>query len=130
MMRRPTRTAVAAAGLLFAVDASGQTTSSPPGPSPEAAMDSWSFTTSAYTYLVPDSQNYVNPNLAADRGWLHLEARYNYEALKSGSLWVGRNFKSGDKLALEVTPMVGGVFGDLTGIAPGYNLSVSYWNCQ
>jgi hypothetical protein len=70
-------TAVAAAAVLLAVNASGQTTSSLPGPSPEAATDSWSFTASAYTYLVPDSQNYVKPNLAADRGWLHPEARYS-----------------------------------------------------
>ncbi len=27
---------------------------------------------------------------------------------------------------LAVTPMLGGVFGDLTGVAPGYNLSLSY----
>lgn len=121
---------VAPAAALLAVNGPGKTTSSPPGPSPEAATDSWSFTASTYTHLVPASQNYVNPNFAADRGRLHLEARYNDETLKSASLWVGRHFKGGDKLALEMTPMVGGVFGDLMGIAPGYNLSVSYWNCQ
>ena len=68
----------------------------------------------------------MNPNFTADRGWFHLEGRYNYEAFKAGSLWVGRNFKAGEKLGLAVTPMVGGVFGDLTGIALGYNLSLSY----
>jgi hypothetical protein len=95
-------------------------------------MNPWSFNASAYTYLVPDSQNYVNPNFTADRGWFHLEARYNYEAIKAGSLWVGYNFQVGSKLALvfAVTPMVGAVFGDLNGIAPGYNLSLSYWKVE
>ena len=123
MMSR-TLAAVAAALVLLADHASGQaTTSSPPGSSPQAATSPWSFTASAYAYLVADSRNYVNPNFTADRGWFHLEGRYNYEALKRGSLWVGRNFKAGGKLGLAVTPMVGGVFGDLTGIAPGFPLS-------
>ena len=124
-------TALSAALVLLAANASGQTTpGTPHGPSPEPTTNPWSFNASAYTYLVPDSENYVNPNFTADRGWLHLEARYNYEAQKAGSLWVGRNFSFGDKLALEVTPMVGGVFGDLNGIAPGYNLSLSYWKVE
>ena len=122
---------VAMAVVLVAGKISGQTTScGPPGPSPEAAADSWSFNASAYTYLVPDSENYVNPNFTADHGWLHLEARYNYEAQRAGSLWLGRNFKVGDKLALEVTPMVGGVFGNLAGVAPGCNWSLSYWKIE
>jgi hypothetical protein len=123
--------ALSAALVLLAANASGQTT---PGtstaPSSEPTSPLWSFNLSAYTYLVPDSENYVNPNFTADRGWLHLEARYNYEAQKAGSLWVGRNFSFGDKLAFEVIPMVGGVFGDLNGIAPGYDLSLSYWKVE
>src|SRR6266480_2439497 len=56
----------------------------------------------------------------------HLEARYNYESIKTGSLWLGYNFSVGKKLVLEATPMFGGVFGDITGIAPGYAISISY----
>jgi hypothetical protein len=92
----------------------------------EAPPNQWSFSASVYGYLVPESRDYVNPNLTADRGWVHLEARYNYEALETGSLWVGYNFSVGEKLLFEFTPMLGGVFGDLTGVAPGYNLSLSY----
>ncbi len=55
-----------------------------------------------------------------------MEARYNYEALKTGSLWLGYNFSLGDKLVLEATPMLGGVFGNSTGVAPGYTISFSY----
>jgi hypothetical protein len=122
---------VAVALVLMAGRMAGQTGSSgPPGSSPEAAGNPWAFTASAYTFLVPDSENYVNPNFTADRGGLHLEARYNYEAQKAGSLWVGHNFEVGDKLALAVTPMVGGVFGNLAGVAPGCNWSLSYWKLE
>ena len=62
----------------------------------------------------------------ADRGWLHLEARLNYENLETGSVWAGYNFSGGEMLEWELTPMVGGVFGDTTGIAPGYEASVSW----
>jgi hypothetical protein len=68
----------------------------------------------------------VNPNFTADRDWLHLEARYNYEALKTGSLWLGYNFSAGEKLVFDATPMIGGVFGNITGLAPGYAISISY----
>jgi hypothetical protein len=90
----------------------------------------WSFSASAYTYVVPDSSDYVQPTLTADRGWLHLEARYNYEDLETGSAWVGYNFSGGEKLAWEFTPMLGGVFGDTTGIAPGYKGSLSWWKLE
>jgi len=79
---------------------------------------------------VPDGQSYVSPDFSADRGWLHLEARYNDEALKTGSLWAGYNFSAGKKLVLDVTPMVGGVFGNLNGVAPGYLLTLTYERVQ
>jgi hypothetical protein len=124
-------TALSTTLVLLAASASGQTTpDTPQGPSPEPTTKPWAFNASAYTYLLPDHKNYVNLNFTADRGWLHLEARYNYEAQKAGSLWLGRNFSFGEKLVLAVTPMVGGVFGDLNGIAPGYNLSLSYWKVE
>ena len=63
---------------------------------PDADEEAWSFSASAYTYAVPDDSNYVQPTFTADRGWLHLEARYNYEALDTGSAWIGYNF-SGDE---------------------------------
>jgi hypothetical protein len=90
----------------------------------------WSFSASAYTYVVPDSGNYVQPTFTADRGWLHLEARYNYEALDTGSAWVGYNFSGGEQLAWEFTPMLGGVFGDTAGIAPGYKGSLGLWKLE
>ena len=96
----------------------------------EADEKAWSFSVSASTYIVPDSREYVQPTVTADRGWLHLEARYNYEALDTGSAWVGYNLSGGEKLAWEFTPMLGGVFGDTTGIAPGYKGSLSWWKLE
>jgi len=98
---------------------------------PKDADDkAWSFSVSAYTYIVPDGRDYVQPTVTADRDWLHLEARYNYEALDSGSAWVGYNFSGGKKLAWEFTPMLGGVFGDTKGVAPGYKGSLGWWKVE
>jgi hypothetical protein len=106
------------------------TVSNQPDAVPKASTDEgWSFAASAYTYIVPDS-NYLQPTVTADRGWLHLEARYNYEALDTGSAWFGYNFSGGETLAWEVTPMFGGVFGDTDGVAPGYKGSLSWWKLE
>lgn len=96
---------------------------------PERAKE-WSFSASAYAYFVPDSREYVQPTFAADRDWLHLEVRYNYENLETGSAWVGYNFGGGNPLTWELTPMLGGVFGNTTGIAPGYKGSLSWWKLE
>jgi hypothetical protein len=65
-----------------------------------------------------------------DHDWLHLEARYDYEDRETGSVWVGYNFSGGDKLAWEFTPMLGGVFGNTDGVAPGYKGSLSWWKLE
>ena len=41
-------------------------------------------------------------------------------------MWAGYNLSVGNKLTLELTPMFGTVFGNTTGIAPGYELSLTY----
>jgi len=105
-------------------------TNSTPVLANETVERAWSFSASVYTYIVPNADDYAQPTVTADRGWLHLEARYNYEALETGSAWVGYNFAGGEKLAWEITPMLGGVFGDLNGIAPGYKGSLSWWKLE
>jgi hypothetical protein len=98
-----------------------------PSTADDATAVEWSFSAAAYTYLLPDESNYAQPTVTADRSWLHLEARYNYEELDTGSLWAGYNFAGGQTLEWELTPMVGGVFGATTGIAPGYKGALSWW---
>ena len=90
----------------------------------------WSFSASAYTYVIPDSPNYVQPTVTADHGSFHLEARDNYEGLHTGSVWVGYNFSGGKKLTWEFTPILGGVFGDTAGMAPGFKGSLSRWKLE
>lgn len=137
-MRRWSGILVAVLALLIA-PAQGQTvvTNAPPtttdssaSPLNETDAQQWAFTASVYTYLVPDDRDYVQPTVTADRGWLHLEARYNYEALDTGSVWLGYNVSGGEKLAWELTPMMGGVFGDVDGIAPGYKGSLGWWKLE
>ena len=101
-----------------------------PAPAADASAKAWSFDASVYTYFVPDSHDTVSPVVMADRGWLHLETRYNYENFRTGSIWFGYNFSVGDKLVLDFTAMIGGVLGDTAGVAPGYRFSLSYWKLE
>jgi len=119
------------AWVLFVGRVSGQTsTNDAPLVMGTDSEKAWSFTLSVDGNLVPDGSDYVQPTLSADRDWLHLEARYNYEALETGSAWVGWNFCGGKSLEWEFTPMIGGVFGDLKGVAPGYEGSLSWWKLE
>jgi hypothetical protein len=98
-------------------------------PPPTAAEDlarKWAFSASAFGYFLVDDDDFFMPTVTADRGWLHLEARYNYEALDAGSAWLGFNFAGGKKVEWTFTPMIGGVFGATDGIAPGYKGSLGW----
>lgn len=86
----------------------------------------WSASASVNVYVPPDGRTYAQPTLAADYGHLHLEARYNYEALDTGSAWLGYTFALGEAMSVEFTPMLGGVFGDTRGVAPGYAFTLAY----
>jgi hypothetical protein len=92
--------------------------------------NSWDFNASISGYLVPHGQSYSSPTFTGDHGTLHVEARYNYEAQRTGSLWAGYNFSVGKKLEFETTPMLGGVFGNLNGVAPGLELTLTYKKVQ
>ena len=70
--------------------------------------------------------SFVTPIATADRGPLHLEARYQYEDFDTGSAWVGRRFMTGESVALELVPMAGVVFGGTTGAGPGLETTVSW----
>jgi len=130
---------VTASILTAAFSASGQPTNADVSTTTNTASSvvaadtpekSWSFSAAVYGYFVPDSRDFAQPTVTADHNYLHLEARYNYEALETGSAWVGANFSGGEKLTWQITPMLGGVFGDLTGIAPGYSGTIGWWKIQ
>ena len=78
--------------LLLASSALAQ--AHPPTPN-SSTQQAWAFALTADGYVAPNEDGYVSPILVADRACLHLEARYNYENLKTGSLWVGYSFSLG-----------------------------------
>ena len=126
-LRRRTKCAALAAALLAAGQLLAQEAPQNPPATPQApAKIPWTFSITVDGYIPPDQDGYVNPFVTADHGWLHLEARYNYEDLRTGSIWLGYNFSAGKKVVLNLTPMIGGVFGRTTGIAPGCELSLTY----
>ena len=79
---------------------------------------------------MPDDSNYLQPTVSADRGWLHLEARYNYEAQQTASFWAGVNFEAGERVTLALTPMFGIVTGDTDGVAPGLLVTLATWKLE
>jgi hypothetical protein len=107
-----------------------ETPSSAPVKPAHTTKNPWAFNLTTDGYIIPNATDYADPVFSANRSWLHLEARYNYENLRTGSLWLGYNFAAGKKLALNVTPMIGGVFGRTTGIGPGCEASLSYKQVQ
>lgn len=113
--------------VFFTGSVSAQTAPANPAEDSSASpSNEWSFSLATFGYLVPNDLSYGSPILAADHDWLRLEGRYNYENQKTGSLWAGYNFSAGHDLKLETTPMFGAVFGNTTGIAPGYELLLTY----
>jgi len=90
----------------------------------------WSASASVFIYVVPDSRTYAQPTVAVDYRNVHVEGRFNYEAIDAGSLWLGYDFAVGDSLTVAFTPMIGGVFGHVTGVAPGYELTLNYWKLE
>lgn len=85
----------------------------------------WEFNADVNFYFIPDDF-LVLPVFRADKNNLHLEARYNYEDLKTFSAWIGYNFKGGNKLEYTITPMIGGVVGLTNGIAPALEVTLNY----
>ena len=80
-----------------------------------------------YGYSVPDEPDFLMLVAPADIRWLHIEARYNYEDLRTGSVFVGTTGRSGDRVKLEGTAMVGGVFGAVDGVAPALRFTLLVW---
>lgn len=86
----------------------------------------WEYSLTVDGYLIEGEDGYAQLTFTADHNWLHLEARYNYENFRTGSLWAGYNFSWGKRWQFSVTPMIGGVFGRTNGIAPGCEASLSW----
>jgi len=116
---------MAAVALLAGGEPLAQTTSEPVS-TKEAGEQPWSYYVSAYAYILPGDEDYLQPTFTVDHDWLHLEARYNYEAFEAASIWAGYNFNVGKKVTFEGTAMLGAAFGSTTGVAPGYKATLSW----
>jgi len=95
-------------------------------PTPTVEKPGWEYDLTASYYSFRNQDDFTLAVARADRGALHIEARYNYEAIDSGSLFAGWKFSGGKKLTWEVTPILGGVFGSMEGIAPGFEAAAAY----
>ena len=94
------------------------------------AQDQDTLTTSEWNYGVETDLYFTDPFVflpifTADKGKLHLEARYNYEDLKTVSAWIGYNISGGEELEYFITPMVGAAAGRTNGIATGLEFTFS-----
>jgi len=105
----------------------GQTKTDSLDASAEDAEGLWSFSGSLYLYLIADDTDFLLPIVTADHDRLHLEARYNYEDRKTGSVWAGYNLGGERTISWELTPMFGFVFGNTTGVAPGLEAWLGWW---
>src|SRR5262249_53527303 len=79
-----------------------------------------------YYYAMRDQPDFAVGVVSINRGALHLEARYNYEARDAGSAFVGWKFSGGDTVTFELTPIAGVLFCAARGAIPGCEASVAY----
>jgi hypothetical protein len=81
----------------------------------------------AYLYAVPQAPNFLMVVAPVDIRRVHVEARYNYEALNSGAGFAGFNVGWGERVKLRLTPMLGAVVGDLDGWVPALRWTLAWW---
>jgi len=101
--------------------------SAPATPAPEPRTP-WAVGLSVTGNFFPKNTqpDFAQPTVTVDHGWLHLEARYNYEAIRTGSVWIGWNFSWGDTVTFALTPVFGVVFGVAKGVAPGIEWDLTW----
>ena len=113
-------TAVSATAAFAGEDERRESTASPP------TNPSWEFAVSAYPTAVRGGENYTSAIAVADRGPLHLEARYNYESVGARSAFVGWTFSGEETVTWEFTPLLGGAWGTTQAFVPGLEASVAW----
>lgn len=114
--------ALTLASLLVLGGAAQQAAAEEPGTGGEG----WSGAVALYVFGPPGEDAYAQPVASADRGALHLEARYNYEDRGAGSLFAGWNVAFGEAVIVQLTPMLGAVFGSVDGIVPSLAAGVDW----
>jgi hypothetical protein len=118
LVRRAATVALVASGI--ASPAQGQ------GAEPLPDEPKLSGTITGSYYAMRDQADFGVGVASVNRGALRLEARYNYEARHSASLFVGWKLTGGDTITYEITPIAGGLFGDTHAVIPGVEASIAY----
>lgn len=91
-----------------------------------AEKPAWEFAITAYPTTVRGGDHYTSAIATADRGPLHFEARYNYEAVGARSAFIGWTFSGGEKITWELRPLIGGAWGEIEALVPGLEASVAW----
>jgi hypothetical protein len=120
MMRGAWLAAVAGIATV-AVPACGQAAEPGSGEAPK-----FTGSVTGFYYAMRDQPDFGIGVAAIDRGPLHLEARYNYEAKNSTSAFLGWKFSGGEALTYEITPIAGMLFGQTRAVVPGAEVSLAY----
>jgi len=95
---------------------------------PQSASGSdWSCALSTFYIDSAGQEPYPAATFFADRDPLHLEVRYNYEDLETGSLFFGGTLTAGEDPALTLVPMFGFIAGNTYGVAPGAEVTLAWW---
>jgi len=90
------------------------------------AKPTWEFAVTAYPTFVREGDDYTSAIAVADRGPLHLEARYNYESVGARSVFAGWTFSGGEEITWELTPLIGGAWGTTRSFVPALEASVAW----
>jgi hypothetical protein len=123
-MKAALRAVAALAAVVAATAQAGEDERSGRRASP-AAKPSWEFALTAYPTIVRGGDNYTSAIAVADRGLLHLEARYNYESVGARSAFVGWTFSGGEEITWELTPLLGGAWGTTQAFVPALEASIA-----
>jgi hypothetical protein len=112
--------------LTAALLAAGLAAEEEPAPVEKPPPPAWALSLDAYGADPPGDDPFVSWILSADRGALHLEAHYGYEAPDTFALFVGRRFNWEGEVSGSVVPMFGGLVGEVDGVAPGLDLELQW----
>lgn len=97
-----------------------------PGARPPEPPPKWVASLSTYYIEPPYQSGYLSAVATADKGPLHLEAHWAYEARDTLSLFVGKTFPVAGDISGTITPRVGVAGGDEQGVIPALNLALEW----
>jgi hypothetical protein len=81
-------------------------------------------------HVVGSNRNYLPMSIANfqnQKKW-YAEGRYNYEDIRTFSLYFGKTFSREQDLSYSFTPLIGGAMGDFNGLSTGLNLDLDFRN--